>query len=126
MKNLFLTLLFNFILTFSFAQNKDFHGLWETAETHYITSIYIAEDGLGNSVVNFSPYNDKTIWEEIIDVDKNSFTTFLFNPENNYSVKIKYILEDKNNLILKFSGDLNKKIKYTRYKLDLKNNKLKT
>lgn len=126
MKNLFLTLLFNFILTFSFAQNKDFHGLWETTETHYITSIYIAEDGLGNSVVNFSPYNDKTIWEEIIDVDKNSFTTFLFNPENNYSVKIKYILEDKDNLILKFSGDLNKKIKYTRLKLDLKNNKLKT
>lgn len=125
MKNLFLTLLFNFILTFSFAQNKDFHGLWETPISKYITSIYVGEDGL-SSVVNYDVTSGKTINEEIIEVKTNSFTTFLFNPDNNYSVKIKYILKDKDNLILKFSGDLNKKIKYTRYKLDLKNNKLKT
>jgi len=125
MKNLFLTLLFNFILTFSFAQNSDFHGLWETPVSKYITSIYIGEDGV-SSVVNYDTTSGKTISEEIIEEKTNSFTTFLFNPDNNYSVKIKYILKNKNNLILKFSGDLNKKIKYTRYKLDLKNNKLKT
>tara|TARA_E500000318_G_C3527338_1_gene198967 strand:+ start:314 stop:691 length:378 start_codon:yes stop_codon:yes gene_type:complete len=125
MKNLFLTLLFNFILTFSFAQNSDFHGLWETPESRYITSIYVGEEGV-SSVVNYDTTSGKTISEEIIEEKANYFTTFLFNPDNNYSVKIKYILKDKNNLILKFSGDLNKKIKYTRYKLDLKNNKLKT
>tara|TARA_A100000171_G_C2112672_1_gene135933 strand:+ start:414 stop:791 length:378 start_codon:yes stop_codon:yes gene_type:complete len=125
MKNLFLTLLFNFILTFSFAQNSDFHGLWETPESRYITSIYVGEEGV-SSVVNYDTTSGKTISEEIIEEKTNSFTTFLFNPDNNYSVKIKYILKNKNNLILKFSGDLNKKIKYTRYKLDLKNNKLKT
>lgn len=124
MKNLFLTLLFNFILTFSFAQNKDFHGLWETPISKYITSIYVGEEGV-SSVVNYDTTSGKTISEEIIEEKTNSFTTFLFNPDNNYSVKIKYILKDKNNLILEFSGDLNKKIKYTRYKLDLKNNKLK-
>jgi hypothetical protein len=125
MKNLFLTLLFNFILTFSFAQNSNFHGLWETPVSKYITSIYVGEDGV-SSVVNYDLTSGKTINEEIIEIKTNSFTTFLFNPDNNYSVKIKYILKNKNNLILKFSGDLNKKIKYTRYKLDLKNNKLKT
>jgi hypothetical protein len=125
MKNLFLTLLFNFILTFSFAQNSDFHGLWETPTSKYITSIYVGEYGV-SSVVNYNTINGKTISEEIIKEETNSFTTLLFNPDNNYSVKIKYILKDKNNLILKFSGDLNKKIKYTRYKLDLENDKLKT
>lgn len=125
MKNLFLTLLFNFILTFSFAQNSDFHGLWETPTSKYITSIYVGEYGV-SSVVNYNTINGKTISEEIIKEETNSFTTFLFNPDNNYSVKIEYILKDKNNLILKFSGDLNKKIKYTRYKLDLENDKLKT
>jgi len=122
MKNLFLTLLFNFILTFSFAQNKNFHGLWETPTSKYITSIYVGEDGV-SSVVNYDVISGKTINEEIIEIKTNSFTTFLFNPDNSYSVKIKYILKNKDNLILKFSGDLNKKIKYTRYKLDLKNNK---
>ena len=79
-----------------------------------------------SSVVNYDVVSGKTIDEKIIEVKPNSFTTLLFNPNNNYSVKIKYILKDKDNLILKFSGDLNKKIKYTRYKLNLKNNKLKT
>lgn len=125
MKNLFLTLLFNFILTFSFAQNKDFHGLWETPISKYITSIYVGEYGI-SSVVNYDVTSGKTISEEIIEEKTNSFTTLLFNPNNNYSVKIEYILKDENNLILKFSGDLNKKIKYTRYRLDLKQNKLKT
>jgi len=125
MKNLFLTLLFNFILTFSFAQNKDFHGLWETSTSKYITSIYVGEYGV-SSVVNYDVTSGKTTIEEIIEEKTNYFTTLLFNPNNNYSVKIKYILKDENNLILKFSGDLNKKIKYTRYRLDLKQNKLKT
>ena len=56
----------------------------------------------------------------LIERNKRTFVTRLFNPANGYLVKVKYKLKDKNNLICKFSGDLNKTIHLTRYKVNLK------
>ena len=123
MKNLFLALLFNLITFTSFSQ-VDFGGWWESKTSKYITMIYTGEYGVAE-VVNYNPFNEHVIEEKILKRTKTTFTTHLFNPENGYSVKVKYKLKDKNNLICKFTGDLNRTVHLTRYKFDL-NNKLKT
>jgi len=123
MKNLFLALLFNLITFTSFSQD-DFSGWWESKTSKYITMIYTGEYGVAE-VVNYNPFNEHVIEEKILKRTKKTFTTRLFNPENGYSVKVKYKLKDKNNLICKFTGDLNRTVHLTRYKFDL-NNKLKT
>ena len=118
MKNLFLVLSFILISVSTYSQN-DFSGWWQSKTSKYITMIYAGSYGV-SEVVNYSPSTDNTIHEEIIKRNKKTFVTRLFNPANGYLVEVKYKLKDKNNLICKFSGDLNKTIHLTRYKVNLK------
>lgn len=118
MKNLFLVLSFILISVSTYSQD-DFSGWWQSKTSKYITMIYTGSYGV-SEVVNYSPSTDNTIHEEIIERNKRTFVTRLFNPANGYLVKVKYKLKDKNNLICKFSGDLNKTIHLTRYKVNLK------
>ena len=118
MKNLFLVLSFILISVSAYSQD-DFSGLWQSKTSKYITIIYAGSYGV-SAVVNYSPSTDNTIHEEIIKRNKKTFVTRLFNPANGYFVKVKYKLKDKNNLICKFSGDLNKTIHLTRYEVNLK------
>jgi hypothetical protein len=118
MKNLFLVLSFILISVSTYSQD-DFSGWWQSKTSKYITMIYAGSYGV-SAVVNYSPSTDNTIHEEIIKRNKKTFVTRLFNPANGYFVKVKYKLKDKNNLICKFSGDLNKTIHLTRYEVNLK------
>ncbi len=118
MKNLFLVLSFILISVSTYSQD-DFSGWWQSKTSKYITMIYAGSYGV-SEVINYSPSADNTIHEEIIKRNKRTFVTRLFNPANGYLVEIKYKLKDKNNLICKFSGDLNKTIHLTRYKVNLK------
>ena len=118
MKNLFLVLSFILISVSTYSQDN-FSGWWQSKTSKYITMIYVGCYGV-SAVVNYSPSTDNTIHEEIIKRNKKTFVTRLFNPANGYLVEVKYKLKDKNNLICKFSGDLNKTIHLTRYKVNLK------
>ena len=118
MKNLFLVLSFILISVSTYSQD-DFSGWWQSKTSKYITMIYAGSYGV-SAVVNYSPSTDNTIHEEIIKRNKKTFVTRLFNPANGYLVEVKYKLKDKNNLICKFSGDLNKTIHLTRYEVNLK------
>ena len=118
MKNLFLVLSFILISVSTYSQDN-FSGWWQSKTSKYITMIYDGSYGV-SAVVNYSPSTDNTIHEEIIKRNKKTFVTRLFNPANGYLVEVKYKLKDKNNLICKFSGDLNKTIHLTRYKVNLK------
>jgi len=118
MKNLFLVLSFILISVSTYSQDN-FSGWWQSKTSKYITMIYAGSYGV-SAVVNYSPSTDNTIHEEIIKRNKKTFVTRLFNPANGYLVEVKYKLKDKNNLICKFSGDLNKTIHLTRYKVNLK------
>ena len=118
MKNLFLVLSFILISVSTYSQD-DFSGWWQSKTSKYITMIYAGSYGV-SAVVNYSPSTDNTIHEEIIKRNKKTFVTRLFNPANGYFVKVKYKLKDKDNLICKFSGDLNKTIHLTRYEVNLK------
>ena len=118
MKNLFLVLSFILISVSTYSQ-EDFSGWWQSKTSKYITMIYAGSYGV-SAVVNYSLSTDNTIHEEIIKRNKKTFVTRLFNPANGYLVEVKYKLKDKNNLICKFSGDLNKTIHLTRYKVNLK------
>ncbi len=118
MKNLFLVLSFILISVSTYSQD-DFSGWWQSKTSKYITMIYAGSYGV-SAVVNYSPSTDNTIHEEIIKRNKKTFVTRLFNPANGYLVEVKYKLKDKNNLICKFSGDLDKTIHLTRYEVNLK------
>ena len=118
MKNLFLVLSFILISVSTYSQD-DFSGWWQSKTSKYITMIYTGSYGV-SKVINYSPSADNTIHEEIIKRNKKTFVTRLFNPANGYLVEVKYKLKDKDNLICKFSGDLNKTIHLTRYKINLK------
>ena len=118
MKNLFLVLSFILISVSTYSQDN-FSGWWQSKTSKYITMIYAGSYGV-SAVVNYSPSTDNTIHEEIIKRNKKTFVTRLFNPANGYLVEVKYKLKDKNNLICKFSCDLNKSIHLTRYKVNLK------
>ena len=118
MKNLFLVLSFILISVSTYSQD-DFSGWWQSKTSKYITMIYTGSYCV-SEVINYSPSADNTIHEEIIKRNKKTFVTRLFNPANGYLVEVKYKLKDKDNLICKFSGDLNKTIHLTRYKINLK------
>ena len=106
------------------AQDK-FDGWWESKSSKYITIIYVGDYGVAR-VLNYNPFNENVIEERIVKRNKNSFLTHLFNPENGYSVKIKYKMKDENNLICKFKGDLNKTVNLKRSKFEAINNKYST
>ena len=113
MKKLLITTLVLFITLTSKAQEQ-FEGIWVSEGSTFKTTIITSEYAV-LKVFNFSFVEDKIINEKIIKQSKNIFTTALYNKSNGYSVEIKYKLKDDNTLICYFNGDLNKKIKLTRY-----------
>lgn len=109
----------------SLSAQDEFDGWWESKTSKYITIIYVGDYGVAR-VLNYNPFNENVIEEKIVKRNKNSFLTHLFNPENGYSVKIKYKMKDENNLICKFKGDLNKTVNLKRSKFEAINNKYST
>jgi hypothetical protein len=109
----------------SLSAQDEFDGWWESKTSKYITIIYVGDYGVAR-VLNYNPFNENVIEERILKSNKNSFLTHLFNPENGYSVKIKYKMKDENNLICKFKGDLNKTVNLKRSKFEAINNKYST
>lgn len=121
MQKIFLLLIL--FSTFTFAQIK-FQGWWHNPEQeNYITIIEETDFGV-ISVVNFDPFENHYIQEQIVERSKNTFTTHIYRPENGWTVTIKYKLKSKNRLICKFTGDYNETLIYRRYKLPKQ--KLKT
>lgn len=111
MKKLFLVLALSTTLL-STAQ-KGFSGSWISDTSSYYTNI-IADSTLVTRVVNISFHENRVIEETIIKQKKDSFKTLLVNKRNGYSVEIKYMLKDDNNLICVYTGDLNRTIKLKR------------
>ena len=119
-KLLLLKILFSI---FTFAQGK-FQGWWHNPEQeNYITIIEETDFGV-ISVVNFDPFEDHYIQEQIVKRSKKTFTTHIHRPENGWTVTIEYKLKSKNRLICKFTGDYNETLIYKRYKFPKQ--KLKT
>lgn len=120
-----LSILLLILSTNSLSAQDEFDGWWESKTSKYITIIYVGDYGVAR-VLNYNPFNENVIEERIVKRNKNSFLTHLFNPENGYSVKIKYKMKDENNLICKFKGDLNKTVNLKRSKFEAINNKYST
>jgi len=104
MKKLFITLSLLFTFSILTAQ-EDFNGMWESEDSSYITTIIASEYKVLN-VFNTSFVDHRIITEDIINQKDNEFTTELNNDRNGYSVKIEYLLKNKDTLILKYSKDL--------------------
>ena len=117
-----LSILASIIFSFSLSAQDEFGGWWESKTSEYVTIIYVGEYGVA-SVINYNPFNENVLEERIIKRNKNSFTTYLFNPENGYSVKVKYKMKDKDNLTCKFTGDLKRTVHLKRSKRESTNKK---
>ena len=112
MKKLFITLSLLFTFSILTAQ-EDFNGMWESEDSSYITTI-IASEYAVLDIYNTSFEEHRVIPEEITSQGKSKFTTTLNNPNNGYSVKIKYTLKDSNTIVCSYSGDTNEKFTLTR------------
>ena len=117
-----LSILAFIIFSFSLSAQDEFGGWWESKTSKYVTIIHVGEYGVA-SVINYNPFSENVLEERIIKRNKKSFTTRLFNPENGYSVKVKYKMKDKDNLTCKFTGDLNRTVHLKRSKFESINNK---
>ena len=117
-----LSIIVLFVISYSLPAQDEFSGWWESETSKYVTIIHVGEYGVA-SVINYDPFNENILEERIIKRNKKSFTTHLFNPENGYSVKVKYKMKDKDNLICKFTGDLNRTVHLKRSKFESINNK---
>ena len=112
MTRLFIAL--SFLVTFStLTAQEDFNGIWGSDDTSYLTTI-IASEYKVLKVFNTSFEEHRVIPEEITSQGKSKFTTTLNNPNNGYSVKIKYALKDSNTIVCSYSGDTNDKFTLTR------------
>ena len=112
MTRLFIAL--SFLVTFStLTAQEDFNGMWESEDSSYITTI-IASEYAVLDIYNTSFEEHRVISEEITSQGKSKFTTTLNNPNNGYSVKIKYALKDSNTIVCNYSGDTNDKFTLTR------------
>jgi flagellar hook assembly protein FlgD len=87
--------------------------MWESEDSSYITTI-IASEYAVLDIYNTSFEEHRVIPEEITSQGKSKFTTTLNNPNNGYSVKIKYALKDSNTIVCSYSGDTNEKFTLTR------------
>ena len=112
MTRLFIAL--SFLVTFStLTAQEDFNGMWESEDSSYITTI-IASEYAVLDIYNTSFEEHRVIPEEITSQGKSKFTTTLNNPNNGYSVKIKYALKDSNTIVRSYSGDTHEKFTLTR------------
>ena len=104
MTRLFIAL--SFLVTFStLTAQESFNGMWESDTSSYITTI-LASDYSVLEVYNTSFVEYRRIDEKITSQSKSKFTTELYNPENGYTVKIKYNLKDPNTIVSTYSGDM--------------------
>jgi hypothetical protein len=108
MKNLLLVLALTTTLL-SNAQVSEMEGSWVSETSSYVMTI-ITNDSKPVKVFNTSFLENKVIEENITGSDKTSFTTKLYNPDNDYSVSVKYVLKDSNTMLCYYTGDLNETI----------------
>jgi len=106
MKNLLLLLALT-ITSLSNSQVKKMEGSWFSETSSYIMTI-ITDEHKPLKVFNISFSENKIIEENITSSNATSFTTKLYNADNNYSVNIKYVLKDSNTMLCYYTGDLNK------------------
>ena len=106
MKNLLLVLALTTTLL-SNAQVNKMEGSWVSETSSYVMTI-ITNDFKPVKVFNTSFSENRVIEESIVSSDKTSFTTKLYNSDNDYSVSIKYVLKDPNTILCYYTGDLNK------------------
>jgi|TARA_R110001632_G_scaffold51843_1_gene128935 hypothetical protein len=110
MKKLFIVALFATLL--SNAQ-KEFQGTWLTPGSSYET-IILANNDLVVDIISYSFEEDNILIEKIITQSKNTITTFVYNPRNEYTLKLKYKVIDKNTLECVFTGDHNETLIMTK------------
>ncbi len=108
MKNLLLVLALA-ITSLSNSQVKEMEGSWVSETSSYVMTI-ITDDSKPVKVFNTSFLKNRVIEESIISSDDKSFTTKLYNKENEYRVNIKYVLKDSNTMLCYYTGDLNEVI----------------
>lgn len=108
MKNLLLLLALTITLLSS-AQVKEMEGSWVSETSSYVMTI-LTNDSKPVKVFNTSFSENRFIEEVITSSDDESFTTELYNKENEYRVNIKYVLKDSNTILCYYTGDLNKTI----------------
>ncbi len=105
MKNLLLVLALA-ITSLLNSQVKEMEGSWVSETSSYVMTI-ITDDSKPVKVFNTSFLKNRVIEESIISSDDKSFTTKLYNKENEYRVNIKYVLKDSNTMLCYYTGDLN-------------------
>ena len=108
MKNLLLVLALA-ITSLLNSQVKEMEGSWVSETSSYVMTI-ITDDSKPVKVFNTSFLKNRVIEESIISSDDKSFTTKLYNKENEYRVNIKYVLKDSNTMLCYYTGDLNEVI----------------
>tara|TARA_R110000751_G_scaffold306329_1_gene424430 strand:+ start:92 stop:433 length:342 start_codon:yes stop_codon:yes gene_type:complete len=92
---------------------KKFSGSWKSTTSSYTTTI-LANEYKVLKIFNHSLVKSNFIEETIVSQNKDTIKTKLFNPQNSYSVNIKYYLKNKNTLINLYTGDYNKLVLLTR------------
>ena len=110
MKKLFIFTLF--VTLFSNAQ-KEFEGTWLTPGSSYET-IILANNELVVDIISYSFEENNILIENIIAQNKNTITTFVYNPKNQYTLKLKYKVINKNTLECVFEGDHNETLIMTK------------
>ena len=106
MKNLLLVLALATTLLSS-AQINKMEGSWVSETSSYVMTI-LTDGSKPIKIFNTSFSENRVIEENIISSDKTSFTTKLYNSDNNYSVSVKYVLKDSNTILCYYTGDLNR------------------
>ena len=101
------------VTSLSLKAQEQFEGAWVSETSSYYTIILASEYKVLN-IHNFSFYENKIIKEKILSQTKYSIKTLLYNPSNGYTVNIDYRIKHKDTLVLKFTGDLNETIKFTK------------
>ncbi len=102
MKNL-ITALFITLASFTAKAQEQFNGMWQINGSDYICTILASEYAV-IKVYNTSFKDCDVIDELILAQDANSFTSKLYNPDNGYTVEIKYTLINKDSISTQYSG----------------------
>ena len=104
MKKLLLSICMLITMT-SYSQiSKDIQGLWKSKKSsYYVLVVANEEDKLKFTNVSWSEGN--VLKEEILEKEKEYIITQIYNPENDWWVKIKYTMVDENTVKCEFSGD---------------------
>jgi len=112
MKNLIIAL-FIALASFTAKAQEQFNGIWANSGSDYMKTILASEYSV-IQVYNTSFDEYRVINETILSEDDKTFTTKLHNKENGYTVKIEYLLINKDSISIKFTGHVNKTYGLTR------------